>query len=450
MTGNAVCSQTPAIIEGVVVSKPDNIPLNHATVAIKGKSVGTTTNSDGFFSISLHEVDPYDTLYVSYLGHEPYKLSVRAFIETGEKAIELEETGFAFSEVTVKPSDFNLNEFMEEVIREYNRKRRRNHHIALSHYREKATFEGTYMMFNESVGYSVYMGETQSFGYGAYLKERDRFHPVTNYGFIYENTRISDVGYEWEQHGDNYLNWRLSDQNRQPLGGNIPLIAFRFFEIRGPLGSDVEKDIGGLSGFRYRLDSTYYLNNQLVYRIHFSPGILNLKKKERGTMDVFADNYRILRVDCYSSDLFSGLKSFLFEEDVDGEISFEFQYFDERPYLSSALFNYGNNGCFHEIKISVLVQKFDEFEFELKEYQSIGAYANNPFIVYETKKWQSYRIPEDKDVEKIKDDLGSIGGKDIYKQFHDNSGDWYVAPEANELPLLEKAQSVINNLKSFF
>ena len=53
-------------ISGTVIDEEANQPLPGATVVIKGTQIGTTTDFDGFFSIS--EAKSGDTLVFTFIG----------------------------------------------------------------------------------------------------------------------------------------------------------------------------------------------------------------------------------------------------------------------------------------------------------------------------------------------------------------------------------------------
>ena len=63
------------IITGTVVSANDNIPLPGATIVIKGKSLGATTDFDGKYSILAKEGD---ILVVSYIGYTTTEITVNS------------------------------------------------------------------------------------------------------------------------------------------------------------------------------------------------------------------------------------------------------------------------------------------------------------------------------------------------------------------------------------
>ena len=429
-------SQTSVFIDGIVYDKDSKTPIAFATVAIVGKSIGTVTNNDGQFGMTLNEVDIHDTIQVGYLGYNTYKQSVLAFVEMKQKAIELEKKYFSIAEVTIRPKKFNIKRFMEKTIIEYNRTRRTNPHIALSHYREKARSENRYVAFRESIGYSAYMGE-------AYLLEGNWniFHYLSNYWFFYDNTRTSSQAPEWTQ------SFSSNPVASVPLHGSVPLHSFRFFEIYGPLNTrDIQFSL--VPQYRYILDSTYYINHQLVYRVSFSPTGFNRNNSVNGFMDIFEEDHRIYKVECRSPVTARSLNNHDF---IEGMMIFELQYYKEQPYLAYAHVEYEISGYSHTTEFRVLIQKYDEFRVTDDEYASLFSQWWFPYITYDKEQWRTYNIQYPPDIDKINNDLKLIDGQELEEQFIDNSDQWYHnEPVGISMVHASNARIFINNLKKLF
>src|SRR3990170_535518 len=89
-----VIAQTHAIT-GTVMSITDNAPLPGVTVALKGKTQGTVTDSNGKFSI---EAEPSDVLVFSFIGMETYEQQVG---DSNEITISLNESIESLQEVVI-------------------------------------------------------------------------------------------------------------------------------------------------------------------------------------------------------------------------------------------------------------------------------------------------------------------------------------------------------------
>ncbi len=93
--------EKPKPIQGIVRDRVSGEALPYASVRILDKSIGTTTNPDGFFSIADVKSDTIN-IEVRYLGFEPIQLRV-ARIEGGAKPliVELDPKAFRLPDVEV-------------------------------------------------------------------------------------------------------------------------------------------------------------------------------------------------------------------------------------------------------------------------------------------------------------------------------------------------------------
>src|SRR5688500_12043117 len=74
-------------ITGKLVDSKSKEPIPYASVYIKGKSIGTTTNEDGRFQFHVPSGFAKDTLVVSVIGYDPFK-SVAGRMGGQERLIE--------------------------------------------------------------------------------------------------------------------------------------------------------------------------------------------------------------------------------------------------------------------------------------------------------------------------------------------------------------------------
>jgi len=93
-------------LSGKVIDGSNQETLPYATVAVKGASLGTTTNADGFFT--LMDI-PQDTgkIIIQYLGYQSRELSLRAALQADPLVIELSETQQMLEEVVVRGSNLS-------------------------------------------------------------------------------------------------------------------------------------------------------------------------------------------------------------------------------------------------------------------------------------------------------------------------------------------------------
>src|SRR5687768_13093732 len=66
--------QQGIVVRGTVTSADDNSPMPGVNIVIKGTATGTTTDSDGDYSISVP--DSQATLIFTFIGYERYEITV--------------------------------------------------------------------------------------------------------------------------------------------------------------------------------------------------------------------------------------------------------------------------------------------------------------------------------------------------------------------------------------
>ncbi|SDC52019.1 TonB-linked outer membrane protein, SusC/RagA family [Algoriphagus faecimaris] len=72
--GSAVAFAQSRVVTGTVISSEDNLPIPGATVLVKGTTIGTATDLDGRFSISVPSGS--DVLVVSFVGSTSKEISI--------------------------------------------------------------------------------------------------------------------------------------------------------------------------------------------------------------------------------------------------------------------------------------------------------------------------------------------------------------------------------------
>jgi hypothetical protein len=414
LVGFSSISQINVNLSGRVTDMETKEPLPYAKIFYLKKSLGTVTNLDGNFTISISEANEMDSIIISYVGYEPIRTVVGKCLKKDK--FELKPKVVELDEVVAKAGKFRLNDFIKGVITDYNSNRRNYPHIAIAHYREKARYKGHYIMFMESIGYSVFSGDSK---YGT---------PLSNYKFFCENTKCHVDHPEWLKYMENSTGYPYSVENVSSADGTN-LNVFRCIELGGILSlRDYKK-------YSYKIDSTYYIKDSPVYRVRFDG------RGDNGTIHVFADNQQILEIECTTKDLWSTA----FHKRVNGKVKIRFNYFDETPFLSSVESYYNYQGLEHNNSLTVLLQKLDKFEMNRDEYWSMNAYSGNPFIEFSPEKWETYNILRDNDYSIIASDL-NLRGITLEEQFVNFSGRWLNRKGTKA----ENARSKIIELKSIF
>lgn len=398
--------QSDFVVTGKIIDKKTKEPLPYSTIIYQNKSIGTISNVDGYYSLSLYNAQESDSITISYVGYESLNTTIAHCLQV--KNINLEPTINEIKEVVVEAEKFKLKSFVKEVISEYNKNRKAEPHIAISHYREKAKDDNKFIMYMESIGYSVYAGKKANVA------------PLSNYNFFCENTKCYFDNSKWLKYQEDY--------SVRPSGGSN-LNVFRVFEIGGILSKK------HYSKYSFKIDSTYFIGNAPVYCIGFKGN------NDAGSMHVFADSKQIFKIECSTNKYWSNV----FYKRVNAHVNVQFNYFEDTPFISIINANYKVDGLEYMNTLTVLVQKFNNFKLSKDEYWSFNNYAINPYIEYLPDEWKTYSIDLDKDFEKIAIDLKS-NTTALEQHFINNSGRWFFENERKS----ELAKSKLKELKSNF
>lgn len=407
-----VTGQNEIVINGNIIDKKTKEFLPYATIVLQNKSIGTISNINGYFSLSLFNVEESDSIIISYVGYKPIKTTISECFQT--ETYKLEPFINELKEIVVASKKFKLKSFIKEVIENYNKNRRKEPHIAIAYYREKAKEGTNYIMYMESIGYSVFAGKQPNAA------------PLSNYKFFCENTKCHVVNPQWLKYKENSNGYNV--QNVVP-GGGSNLNIFRYVELNGLLSNKYYKK------YTYKIDSTYYIGNNAVYCIDFNGSIA------KGRMYVFADSKQILKIEFTTNKYWSTA----FQKRVDAQVGIQFNYFEKQPFVSSIHAEYKKENLNYQNNLEILVQKFNNFEFSKEEYWSLNSYDHNPYIEYIPKEWKTKNIQIDMDYDKIASDLNA-DTITLEKQFVNYSGRWFFKNVKGS----ELAKSKIKQLKQNF
>ncbi|MFA6944484.1 MAG: TonB-dependent receptor [Pedobacter sp.] len=100
ITVQMVCAQN-TIVSGTVTDKQTNETLPGVTVAIKGKAVGTSTTSDGKFSLNTSQSTPF-TLVITYIGYKTIEQEITGSVS--DLMISMESQSILGQEVVIAAS----------------------------------------------------------------------------------------------------------------------------------------------------------------------------------------------------------------------------------------------------------------------------------------------------------------------------------------------------------
>ncbi len=375
------------LISGKILDNATGEPLPFANIIFPRSSTGTASDINGAFRLRLFNTRPTDSLLISFVGYETLRLTIGEGKETS--IFRMIPSTTTLDEVVVQADKLNMDDFVREAVRQYNRTRRRDPHIALAHYREKARNANRYIMYAESIGYSIYSGK--QFNAALY----------SNYKFFCDNTRMLADDPDWKA-----IN--ASETITPGASQNVNLL--RRVEERGVLSDKYVKK------YRFSLDSSYVSGNEQYL-------VIGLRgNDEEGTLEIRANDKKLIGIAISTPDYFS--QAFRGKVRTDAEI--RFAYYLDQPFVSGVRAVFREQDIEYENVLTILVQKYDEFKLSKDTYWSINGYDTNPYVTYDAAGWSKYDIPPDPDMDQILTDLGHQGEEDF------PSDRWWLPRQGNE------------------
>lgn len=397
-----VNAQQEYLINGKIIDAKTKEILPFASITYNKKLIGTSSNKNGFFKLFLANAYKKDSITISYLGYKDLKLSIDKSTKT--KVFLLIPEINTLNEIVVKSEQFKVKPFMRKVINNYNKDRREIPHIAKAHYREKAKENGKYVMFMESIGYTVYTGKMTN---------------LTNYKFFYEDTRCFINHPEWKKYAS------FNNSNVAPSGG-LNLNTFRRIELNGLLSKENFKK------FKFKKDSTFFIGGRKAHAISFKG------KKDKGSVIVFS-NKQVYKINCITDKYYANV----FRKRIKANVTIQFTYFEKTPFLSSINSSFKHKEVTYFNDLNILLQKINEFKIEKKEYNSFNGFNINPFIEYNPERWGN--IKNDDDFKDILKDF-NLNASELEKVFEESSDKWFFPKAAK----FDAAMGKIRELKTLF
>ncbi|GAA4231273.1 hypothetical protein GCM10022291_03400 [Postechiella marina] len=96
-------------VKGIILDET-KYPVPYVAVGIVKKYIGTASTEDGEFSFFITKNELQDSLSISSLGFDPFKVKVADFLKQEKQEIILKETITELNAITLlKPSDYILN-----------------------------------------------------------------------------------------------------------------------------------------------------------------------------------------------------------------------------------------------------------------------------------------------------------------------------------------------------
>lgn len=130
-------SQTELEVEGTVLNSKNENKLINADVYFINHPYGTTSNMEGEFKFNFNEISKNDTLIVSHLGYEEFKIKVDDFLKLKDKNIYLVEYFTLIDEVII--SNVNPLTILKQSVANYDN----------NHFGNNITYKGSVIQVSQ-------------------------------------------------------------------------------------------------------------------------------------------------------------------------------------------------------------------------------------------------------------------------------------------------------------
>lgn len=386
-------SQQIVQLHGTVCDEQTGIKLPGAHIIIKNKQIAAISDVKGQFLLPINEIQPDDSIIISYIGYTQMGFSISEYLTHKDTLIKLRPSTTLLKEVVVSSKKPDVLALMKNIVKVYDKGKRKSPYVAKGYYREKARIDNQYVMFAESIGYSVYNGMKM---------------PYTGYSFFCENTRKSDSKENWKKYSRKTLTGeKISDVTSSSTDA---LKLFGESENFGPLAEKYWE------GFTYQLDSTYKVNDEDYFGISFKKGA------QSGCLQALTKTFQVKNIRYFSKILYS----IPLNKEVKGDGNIELIYINDIPFVNQVSLHYVADNLEYWNEYHLLMQRFDHFLFNDKDYYSMIFYEMVPFVEYLPQNWDLYKIPPDADFSTISMQLKSAS-KSLEQQFLANSGKWWLS-----------------------
>ena len=148
LTSNMIPYISYRNISGKVTNQSAKISLPYASIGIRGKHIGTISNQDGEFALTLSSENSKDTLVVSYVGFKNFEIPVSDISNT-KLQIKLKEDFISLQEVVIRNND--PKSIIKAAVNRIEINYPQNASNLTSFYRESVLKNNRYMIYLESV-----------------------------------------------------------------------------------------------------------------------------------------------------------------------------------------------------------------------------------------------------------------------------------------------------------
>ncbi|WP_025742680.1 carboxypeptidase-like regulatory domain-containing protein [Aquimarina pacifica] len=151
--------QAPITIVAKVLDKESKEPLPFTNVIVEGTSIGTITNEEGFFELTVSEKYKRSKLVFSFIGYQNTSIAIKSF-DGNDKFVYLETESNSLDEVLLIAKN-KYKEFINQAIATTSQNYAQQATLLETYYRELTKIDNKYTKFADAainLYYSPYDG----------------------------------------------------------------------------------------------------------------------------------------------------------------------------------------------------------------------------------------------------------------------------------------------------
>ena len=139
------------ILTGLVIDKTSKEPLPFVNIKLKGIALGTVTEGDGQYRITIPKPHENGILVFSYLGYESRELGIQKLKVNSKDPISLKKEATTLTEILVKPKKLpSARSILKKVIKNIPNNYPTTPLILTGYYRETLKENGVYIKFTDA------------------------------------------------------------------------------------------------------------------------------------------------------------------------------------------------------------------------------------------------------------------------------------------------------------
>lgn len=92
-------------ISGIVINEKSKIPVEYVNIGVAGKNIGTVSDFDGKYNLSIDSQFDDDTLLFSCIGYLPFAIKIKDLKKAENKNILLKGNVYEMNEIVIRPKN---------------------------------------------------------------------------------------------------------------------------------------------------------------------------------------------------------------------------------------------------------------------------------------------------------------------------------------------------------